>query len=120
MSARKPAATLAAFAPTTPPPRIVMCAGATPGTPASRMPRPLLRPFEIFRPFLNAHAAGDFAHRREQRQAALVVAERFVGDGSRAGLEHRLGQFSVGGEMEIGEERSGPCGSADTPAAAAL
>ena len=86
-SARKPAAILAAFAPTTPPPRIVMCAGATPGTPASRMPRPMLRPLQVLRPFLDAHPAGDFAHRREQRQPALVVGQRFVGDARRARLQ---------------------------------
>src|SRR3990170_3636149 len=41
MFAPKPAATLAAFFPTTPPPRMVMCAGSTPGTPPKRMPRPI-------------------------------------------------------------------------------
>ncbi len=41
MLAPKPAAILAALAPTTPPPRMVMWAGSTPGTPPSRMPRPI-------------------------------------------------------------------------------
>ena len=36
-----------------------------------------LRPLQILRPFLNAHPAGDFAHRRQQRQPALVVARAF-------------------------------------------
>ena len=40
-SAPKPAATFAAFAPTIPPPRIVIWAGATPGTPPNRIPRPI-------------------------------------------------------------------------------
>ena len=40
-AAPKPAATLAALAPTVPPPRIVIWAGCTPGTPPSRMPRPI-------------------------------------------------------------------------------
>jgi len=35
-----PAATLAALAPTVPPPMINTCAGSTPGTPASSTPRP--------------------------------------------------------------------------------
>ena len=35
-----PAAILAALVPTTPPPRMTMLAGATPGTPLRRMPRP--------------------------------------------------------------------------------
>ena len=82
MLARKPAAILAALAPTTPPPRIVMWAGSTPGTPPSRMPRPICGPFEILGPFLDAHPPGDFAHRRQERQPALVVAERFVGHGT--------------------------------------
>ncbi len=34
----------------------------------------LERPFQVLRPFLNAHAPGHFAHRRQQRQAALGVA----------------------------------------------
>ena len=64
-----------------------------------------LRPFEVLGPFLDAHAAGHFAHRREQRQAALVVGERLVGDGRGAAGEHRLGQLAVGGEVEVGEDR---------------
>ena len=38
--APSPAATRAAFAPTTPPPMMTTLAGSTPGTPPSRMPRP--------------------------------------------------------------------------------
>ena len=86
-SAPKPAATLAAFAPTTPPPRIVIFAGATPGTPPKQDAAAHLRPLEVLRAFLNAHPAGDFAHRRQQRQATLVVAERFVGDRRRTGCQ---------------------------------
>jgi hypothetical protein len=40
--APRPAATLAALVPTIPPPRTTTCAGATPGTPPSRMPRPIM------------------------------------------------------------------------------
>ena len=39
-SASMPIAMNAAFRPTTPPPMIITVAGATPGTPPSRMPRP--------------------------------------------------------------------------------
>jgi hypothetical protein len=53
---------------------------------------------------LNAHAAGDFAHRREQWQAALVIGERFVGDTRRAAGEQAIGEFFVGREVEIGED----------------
>ncbi len=38
---------------------------------------PHLRAFEILRPFLNAHAPGDFTHRRKQRQRASVVSQSF-------------------------------------------
>ena len=62
-----------------------------------------LRPFQILGPLLDAHAAGDFAHRRQQRQAALIVAQRFVGHGRGARGQHGFGQFPVGREMEIGE-----------------
>ena len=55
-------------------------------------------------PFLNAHPAGDFAHRRQQRQPALVVGQRFIGDARRAGCQQAFGQLAVGGEMKIGED----------------
>ncbi len=41
-SAPSPAAIFAAFAPTTPPPRITTFAADTPGTPASNRPRPCI------------------------------------------------------------------------------
>ena len=63
-----------------------------------------LRPFEVLGPFLDAHPPGHFAHRRQQRQAALVVAERFIGHGDRAALQEVLGQLAIGGEVEIGED----------------
>ena len=63
-----------------------------------------LRPLQKLGALLNAHPAGHFAHRREQRQAALVVGQRFVGDARRAAGEHRFGQLAIGGEVEIGEE----------------
>ena len=64
----------------------------------------LERPFQELRPFLNAHAAGHLAHRRQQRQVAVGVADRFVGDGGDARLHDRLGQRLVGGEVEVGED----------------
>ena len=64
----------------------------------------LLRPLQELRPFLNAHPPGDFAHRREQRQPALVVGQRFVGDARRAGGQQAVGQLAVGGQVEIGED----------------
>ena len=102
-SALKPAAIFAAFAPTTPPPRIVIVRRRHAGHAAEQNAATHLRAFQILGAFLNAHAAGDFAHRREQRQAALVVGERFVRHGRAAGGEHRFGERAIRGEVEIGE-----------------
>ncbi len=63
-----------------------------------------LRAFEVLGPLLDAHASGDLAHRRQERQPALVVAERFVGHGNDAGLQQIFGQLAVGGEVKIGED----------------
>ena len=81
-----------------------MCAGSTPGTPAQQDAAAHLRPFEILGPFLDAHPAGHFAHRRQQRQPAVIVAERLVGHGDAARGQQRLGKLPVGGQMEIGED----------------
>ena len=48
--APSPAATFAALVPTTPAPRITTCAGETPGTPPSRIPRPIIGFSRYFAP----------------------------------------------------------------------
>ncbi len=53
---------------------------------------------------LDRQAAGDLAHRGEQRQMAVVVGDRLVGDRGDAGSHQALGLGRVGGEVEIGEE----------------
>ena len=53
---------------------------------------------------LCGHAARDFAHRREQRQAAVAADHGFIGHRVRARLHERFGLRFVGGEMQIGEE----------------
>ncbi len=70
-----PSAIFAALVPTMPPPRITTLAGATPGTPPSRMPRPPVGRFQILRAHLHGHASRHFAHRREQRQRAIASRE---------------------------------------------
>ena len=72
--APRPAATLAALAPTTPPPRIDHVGRQHARHAAEQDAAAVERPFEILRPFLDAHAAGHLAHRRQQRQRALGVA----------------------------------------------
>ena len=60
-------------------------------------------------PDLDREPAGDLAHRREQRQAAVVELNRLVPDRADAVREQRAGQNLVGGEMQIGEEdQTGP------------
>ena len=53
---------------------------------------------------LDRQAAGDFRHRREQRQAAAVVGHGLVGDGGDAGGEQALGLLRIGREMQVGVE----------------
>ena len=117
--APSPAATLAAFEPTTPPPRIATSAGATPGHARQQDPAPFLGPFQVLRPLLDAHPAGDLAHRRQQGQVPLRVAERLVGDGRDPAVDHRPGQGLVGGEVEVGEDDLAGPQHAATPTAAA-
>src|SRR4051794_18229807 len=117
--APRPAATLAAFAPTTPPPRIRTFAGNTPATPPSKMPlhtpRPknqnfpgqhaspaaqqnapaLLRAFEKLGPLLDAHAARHFAHRRQERQSAVYRPNRFIRNRRGPRGQHGLRQRAI-------------------------
>ena len=65
---------------------------------------PALLLLEAMRADLDRHAAGDLAHRREQRQAAARIRHRLVGDAGGAALHQPLGLRAVGGEVEIGEE----------------
>ncbi len=60
--------------------------------------------FQILRAFLHAHAAGDLAHRRQQRQPALLVGQRLVGDGRDLRPQAGVGQFTAGGEVKVGED----------------
>ncbi len=49
------------------------------------------------------HAPGDFAHRLEQRQAAVNL-DGFVGNGGALAGDERLGQLGHGGEVEVCEK----------------
>jgi hypothetical protein len=51
-----------------------------------------------------ARAARDLRHRREQRQAALGVGDRLVGDAGHAACHQVAGLVGVGREVEVGEE----------------
>lgn len=54
---------------------------------------------------LDRQAAGNFGHRRQQRQAAALVGHRLVGDGSHARGEQALGLFRIRGQMQIGVKK---------------
>ena len=68
---------------------------------------------------LDRHAAGDLAHRRQQRQAAARIGDGLVGDAGRARAQQALGLLLVGGEMEIGEQDLALAQHARSPPAAA-
>ena len=104
-SASMPTAMNAAFRPTTPPPMIMTVAGATPGTPPSRMPAAAERLLEHERARLGRDLARHLAHRREQRQPAALVLDRLVRDAGRAGLDQRARQLGVGRQVQVREER---------------
>ena len=84
-----PSAILAALVPTIPPPRITTLAGATPGTPPSRMPRPPLL-LQVLCAHLHRHAPRHFAHGREQRQRAIALQNRFIGDAAHFGIQQSV------------------------------
>ena len=62
-----------------------------------------LRTFEILCAFLNAHAAGDLAHRRQAGQIALPTAQRLIRDRRDARGQHVPGQVFACGEVEVRE-----------------
>ena len=103
-SAPMPSAIIAACVPTTPPPRITTLPGATPGTPPSSDALAAVRLLEQERAGLHGHAARDFAHRREQRQAAARRRHRLVGDADRVARDERLRLRGIGREMQVGEQ----------------
>ena len=104
-SASMPIAMNAAFMPTTPPPMIITVAAATPGHAAEQDAAPAERLLEHERARLRGDLAGDLAHRREQRQAAVARPRR-----SRRRCRSRPTRTAprvssaVGGEVQVGEE----------------
>ena len=53
---------------------------------------------------LNSEASGDLAHRGEQGQRPVGLLHCFVGDGGHAELQQSVGEFGLGGEVQVGEE----------------
>ena len=50
---------------------------------------------------MDAHAAGDFAHRSQQWKSAESVPDRLVGDACDLGAEERVSQFGEWGEVAL-------------------
>ena len=78
-----------------PAPMITTFPGGTPGTPASRMPRPPWALLEIERALLDREPPGHLAHRREEREAAVGALHRLVGDGDAPALLERSRQLAA-------------------------
>ena len=75
------------------------------GHAAQEDPASALFLFEVMLADMNRHAAGDFAHRLEERKRAGGAGHGFIGDAGRARFHQALGLRLVGGEVEIGVER---------------
>ena len=68
---------------------------------------------------LHRHAAGDLAHRRQQRQRSVRRRHGFIRDGRGARGHERFGLLAVGGQVQVGEQGlSGAQQLAFAPAAA--
>ena len=87
-----------------PPPQHDHPGGRDAGNAAEQDAAPALRLLERPRPHLRGEPPGDLAHRREQRQPAVVGLDRLVGDSRDAAVGERAGQRLIGGEVEVGEQ----------------
>ena len=71
---------------------------------AEQQAAPAERLLEEVRAGLRREAAGDLAHRREQRQPPVVGLDGLVGDGGDAALGERARQRLVGRDVQVREE----------------
>ena len=76
-----------------------------PGHAAEQDPAPAHRLLEEEGAGLSRQPARDLAHRGEQRQVAVAVLDRLVGDAGRAGATEAGRQLRGRSEMQVGEER---------------
>ena len=90
-SASIPAAIHAAFVPAIPAPRTTTRAGATPAAPPISTPRPPCGRSRFAGPAVRRHAAGDLAHRCEQREPPVGRLHGLVRDrGTRRSARNRV------------------------------
>ena len=59
---------------------------------------------EVMGADLGGHAAGDLAHRRQQRQGAVVQLHCLVTDGGRLGVQQVAGDLGIGSQVQVGEQ----------------
>ena len=103
-SASMPWAIHAAFQPTLPAPSTTTRAGRTPGAPAEQHTATAVVALEVVGADLGRHAPGHLAHRRQQRQRAVLELHGLVGQRRGAGGEQGLGHLGVGGQVQVGEQ----------------
>ena len=72
--------------------------------PAEQQAAAAERLLEEVRARLRREPAGDLAHRREQRQPAVVGLDRLVRDGGDPAVDERARERLVGGDVEVREE----------------
>jgi len=68
-------------------------------------PATAVRAPEIMRALLDGESAGDLAHWRQKRKAAVGSLHRLVGDGDGVSSDESPDEVGHGGQMQIGEER---------------
>ena len=103
-SAPIPAATRAAWVPTTPPPITTTFAGATPGTPPSSTPRPPFAFCSVQAPTCGASRPATSDIGASKRQPARGIRHRLIGDAGRARGQQVPRLLRIGGQMQVGEQ----------------
>ena len=79
-------------------------AGSHPGNASEQHPQAAVRLLEKMRSRLDRHPAGDFRHRREERQPSRRRRDGFIGDTNRAAGDQVARLLGIGRKVEVGEE----------------
>ena len=94
----------AAFAPATPPPMTVTRAERVPGTPDMSRPRPPAERMRVAAPTVGARRPATSDIGREERQAAAGELHGLVRDRGDAVRDEAVGEGTVRGEVQVGEQ----------------
>ena len=117
---RAPVATAvrAAAEPTVPAPRITTRAGGTPGSSAEQDAAAAGTGAQQVRGDGDGHLPGDFADRRQHRQAAVVLLDDLAADGGEAPLGEGVQHVACGhGQVVEGHQRRARPAEAESPSA---